>query len=193
VNEYKRRHRVAPLWLAILLTIPIGGGAYGVFCSSRVDRIAGGPMFCVFGYLLLALYVNTARVHVNWEGIRAGHGPLPLAPGLKPVSHTEVARVYVRHAWMVTKGGGYPYLAAGVEKRDGTWMDLSKVEISDAEVWAEAREIALALCRPDPVVEIFERNPPKLDWKAAMPIFLWGGAVVACFIWGAFAEITFHR
>ena len=190
MNEYFRNYRVVPLWSAILLTIPVGMGVMGIAHEGFKDLVAGGPIFFLFAYGLVAVYINRAFVRVNREGIQSGVGPVPLAPAFTPVPRGEITKVYVRHAWMPTKSGSINYLAAGVQRTDGRWLDLSQPMIADDLVWREAAAIALALAWPLRIEEL-RGLPPKKDWAAARFVWYWGGAILAGIAWGCAVEFWF--
>lgn len=152
------------------------------------DALAGGPLFLLFWYLLAGAYCNRYWVRVTWEGVTQGHGPVPFGRDMEPVLRSDVAKVYVRHAIQPSRFGSHAYLAAGIEKTDGSWMDLSPLPLEDDKVWLEARAIAGALAWPYPVVELWGR-PPKLDWGAARPLLYWSAAIFAAFGWGIIVEL----
>lgn len=177
------------MWVAVILTVPLALGTANVFRAGwSTNATAGLPLLILFWYLLAAVYANRYWVHVTWEGITQGHGPVPIGPALPPTHRSDVARVYVRHAILSGRFGSHPYLAAGVEKTDGTWMDLSPLPMEDEKVWAEARAIAAALAWPYPVEELWGR-PRKFDWGAAKPILYWGAALFGGFCWGLGVEL----
>ncbi|HEU0123851.1 MAG TPA: hypothetical protein VFQ91_25185 [Bryobacteraceae bacterium] len=189
MQEYSHNSRVLPVWVAVILTVPLALGTADVFGPGwSKDAAAGLPLFIVFWYLLGAIYCNRYWVRVTWEGITQGHGPVPFGPAPPLTPRSDVAKVYVRHAVLSGRFGSHPYLAAGVEKIDGSWMDLSPWPMEDEKVWAEAKAIADALAWPYPVAELWGR-PPKMDWGAAKPVLYWSCAVVAGFCWGLCVEL----
>jgi hypothetical protein len=101
-----------------------------------------------------------------------------------------VAAVYVRRAAMPTRSGAVPYLAAGVQRMDGRWLDLTEPLIADERVWAEAREMAAVLGKS--VTEGWERAP-KADWRQSRVAWYWIGAVLAGILWGCFVELALRR
>jgi hypothetical protein len=190
VKEYYRIHRLMPLWFTILLAIPISLGVWGLAREGYDEMIAGGPVFLLLGYVLVAGFVNRMSIHVDSHGVRTGLGPLPLAPDAEPVSYEEIVKVYVRHASRPTKSGNIVYLAAGVERTDGRWVDLSQPMLKDAEVWQEAAAIAVALNWALPVEELWG-GPPKPDWGLTRGAWYWVGAILAGIGWGCLVQLWF--
>jgi hypothetical protein len=184
---YERTHRLAPWWLVVILALILGVGTMGVARAGKWDAVAGLPVFAIFWYGWAVAAVNRARVRVDWEGVRTELGPLPVGAVTEGVKAWEVARVYVRHAWMPTKSGSIEYLAAGVERADGRWMDLSAPLGKDEEAWNDAREIARALSWARGVEELWGK-PRKMDWKAARPVWIWAGAFLAAIAWAVYVE-----
>lgn len=188
-GRHVRTYRLAPLWACIVMTLPIGAGTCSILRDWGYDALAGGPLFAIFWYALLAGYLNRTRVQVSWEGVQAECGPIPVMPRPERVHFSEIRRVYVRQAFMPTKSRAIPYLAAGVERTDGRWMDLSEPLISEERVWAEARDIARALSWSRPIEELSGR-PKKMDWMAGRFLLYWVGAAMAAFTWGAYVEFA---
>lgn len=192
MSAYLRAHRIAPLWAMCVLSVPILAGTYSIVREGFWECVAGGPLFLTFGYALAVGFVTRVQVQADWRGVRISYGPLPVAPKPEDVPHSDVVKVYVRHATMPTRTGSIPYLAAGVQRRDGRWVDLSQPLLDDATVWKEAAEIARALAWPRPVEELRGRAP-RSDWNAARAVWYWGGAVTAGFLWGCVTEMWLRQ
>lgn len=190
--EYLRIHRMAPVWTLIFMTAVIGLAAAAIARSGFWDTVAGVPVFGVLFYGLAIAWVNRVRVEVDWRGARITCGPLPAIPRPPEVGFQDVEKVYVRHAQMPTKSGSIRYLAAGLQRKDGRWVDLSEPLIPDEEVWREAWRIARALSWPRGVVEL-HGLPPRMDWQAANGVWYWAAAFLAGLGWGVFVEFWLRR
>jgi hypothetical protein len=164
----------------------------GIVRNGFWDIVAAAPIFAVVFYGLTIAWVNRVRVEVDWWGARITCGPLPAMPHAPFVSFQDVEKVYVRHAQMPTKSGSIRYLAAGLQRKDGRWVDLSEPLIPDEEVWREAWRIARALSWPRGVVEL-DGLAPRTDWQAAHGVWYWTGAFLASLGWGVFVEFWLRR
>ena len=187
---YERSYRLAARWKAVVMTAILAFATWQVAGEGRRQVVAGAPLFAVYVYGLAVLWRNRVRVQVDAEGARVEIGPVPSAPRTEPVPAAEVAAVYVRRAAMQTRSGVVPYLAAGVQRSDGRWLDLTEPLIADDHVWAEAREMAAVLGKS--VTEGWAR-PPKADWSQSRVAWYWTGAVLAGILWGCFVELALRR
>jgi hypothetical protein len=187
---YERSYRLVARWIVIFMTMFMGMATWGVASEGMWEMVAGGPVFAVLWYALAVGALNRTRVRVDGAGVAIGNGPLPVAPAVEFVPAAEVATVYVRHAVMPTRTGAVPYLAAGVERRDGRWVDVTEPLIADERVWAEAREMAAVLGRG---VEERWGRAPKTDWKQMRMVWYWTGAVLAGILWGCYVELVLRR
>lgn len=188
MNEYFRIHRLVPLWAALLITIPVSLGILGIAHEGFHETLAGGPLFLLFAYALAGGYLNRVSVRVNGQGVSSALGPVPLAPAQPPVALGDIVKVYVRHASRPTRSGSIPYLAAGVERADGRWLDLSEPMMADDLVRREAHAIAAALAWQRPVEELWGA-PPTRDWISMRGVWYWLGAVLAGMAWGCAVEV----
>lgn len=187
---YTTEHRLTDRWMAIIII-----GFYMIAVAILVregirDVVAGLPLFALLGYGTAAAFRNRIRVVVNREGIRVENGPLPVQPATPTVERAQVARVYVRHAYMPTRFGGVFYLAAGVERSDGTWLDLSAPGIPDEDVWRRANQIARSLEWSGPVEELHGRAP-KADPRGTRVAWYWTAAGLGAMLWGCAVEVLF--
>ena len=122
-------------------------------------------------------------------GVARGAGPLPVAPKPDLIRFDQVRRVYVRHAIIRLKANSLPYLAAGIERIDGRWLDLSVPRLEDAVVRREAAEIAAAPSWPRPVEELTGAAPsPELSEMRA--VWYWGAALLASILWFCLFEFA---
>lgn len=192
MTVYERQARLVPRWFVGVLAGVLAVGTAGIWVAGEWDRLAGAPMMALFWYGWAIAAVNRTRVSVDRRQVEAAQGPLPVGAGRTAVPAGEVARVYVRHAWMPTRTGAVPYLAAGVERRNGRWLDLVTSMEKGVDAWREARAIADALGTPDPVVEL-RGGPPVRDWQAMRVVFLWTGAFVGAMLWGLYVEEFLRR
>lgn len=179
MDEYSDSYRLFPLWAVLSLTIPVGLGAWGISAARYTDTLAGTPLFALFAYGLAIGYVNRAWVRVGANGVTAGFGPLPC--GLQPdwVPRDEVAKVYLRYVQTARAR----YWAAGVERTDGRWLDLTDPLATSDVVKKRAEAIAIALQWTEPIA-ILRGQPPAYDRRAAAVWLLWGGLVTSAFVWG---------
>ncbi len=187
---FERSYRLAARWKAAVMTAFLVFATWQVASEGRRQVVAGAPLFAVYVYGLALLWGNRVRVRVDAAGARVEIGPVPSAPRTEPVPAAEVAAVYVRRAAMPTRSGAVPYLAAGVQRNDGRWLDLTEPLIADERVWAEAREIAAVLGKS--VTEGWARAP-KPDWRQSRVAWYWTGAVLAGIGWGCFVELALRR
>ena len=180
MDEYSSSYRLYPLWAVLVLTIPVGLGAWGVTAASYADTLAGTPLFALFVYGLAVGYVNRGWVTVRAEGVTAGFGPLPC--GVQPVwvAREEIANIYVR--WV--EAAKTPHWAAGIEHSDGQRIDLTDPLASAEAVRETAQEIALALGWTEPI-QITKGAAKTL----AMPWLLWGGLLIAATAWAVLKSI----
>lgn len=183
---------MAPVWALTFLTAFLMMATVSIVRSGFWDIVAGAPIFAVIHYALAVAWVNRVRVRVDWQGARITCGPLPAMPHAPIVGFQDVEKVYVRHAQMPTKSGSIPYLAAGIQRKDGRWMDLSEPLIPEEQVWQEAWQIARALSWPRGVVEL-HGLPPRMDWQSANGVWYWAGAFLAGLGWGVFVEFWLRR
>ncbi len=190
MTEYANSYRLFPLWAVLLLTIPAGLGSWGISASSYVDRMAGTPLFLLFGYGLAVGYLNRRWVRVNAEGVAAGFGPLPCGVHPDWVPRDEVRKVYVRYVNVSPKSGRAPYWAAGVERADGCWLDLSDPLAPSGEIREAAQELAAALEWPEPI-ELVRSMPTVFDRRRVTgPLLLWSGLVMAALVWAVYIELS---
>ena len=187
---YSTEHRLTERWKALVFI-----GLYTIAVAMLLregirDVVAGLPLFAVLGYGIAVSFRNRIRVVVNREGIQIENGPLPVQPATPTVERAQVARVYVRHAYMPTRFGGIFYLAAGVERTDGTWLDLSATGLPDETVWQQAHSIARSLEWRAPIEELRGR-PPKADPVGQRVVWYWTGAGLASILWGCAVQALF--
>jgi hypothetical protein len=187
MNESVHSFRVAPLWAVLVLTIPAGVAAWGVVAAGYAGSLAGTPVMALLAYGLAAGYVNHIRVRAGAEGVTAEVGPLPVGMHAVWVPREEIARIYVRRAVMAAKPQPMRYLAAGVERADGRWLDLTEPLAPAESVLANAREMAAALDWGEPV-EVLEEDPPGPNENQAAPWRLWAGLLAGGFVWAVYAE-----
>lgn len=187
---YSTEHSLTERW-KVLVFIAFYTIAVAILVREGTrDVLAGLPLFALLGYGTIAAFRNRIRVVVNREGIRVGNGPLPVQPATPTVERAQVARVYVRHAYMPTRFGGFFYLTAGVERTDGTWLDLSATGLPDATVWQQARQIARSLEWHGSIDELRGRAP-KVDPAGQRVIWYWTGACLASILWGCAVQVLF--
>ena len=180
MDEYSSSYRLYPLWAVLVLTIPIGLGASGVSTARYADTLAATPLFALFVYGLAVGYINRAWVRVTPEGAGTGFGPLPC--GVQPVwvDREEIAKIYVR----LIESSEAPRWAAGIERTDGHWVDLTDPLAPAETVRESAQEIALALQWEEPI-EIVREKPASAGSKLTLPLFLWGSLLIAATLWAA--------
>jgi hypothetical protein len=176
MDEYSSSYRLYPLWAVLLLTIPVGLGAWGLSSARYADTLAGTPLFALFVYGLAVGYINRAWVTVTAEGVATGFGPLPC--GVQPVwvAREEVEKIYVR---LVESSETTPHWTAGVERTDGQRLDLTDPLAPGESVRESAQEIALALQWQEPI-EIVRGKPGS---RLGVPLLLWGSLVAAAAVW----------
>ncbi len=187
---YSSEHRLAERWKVLAVI-----GFYTVATFAAVHEgpreiIGGLPLFALTGYGLAAALRNRIRVLVKNGQIQVENGPLPVEPPTPPVDRAQVARVYVRHAYMPSRSGGGFYLAAGVERTDGTWLDLSAPGLPDEMVWEQARQIARSLEWPRAIEELRGRAP-KTDPRGTRVVWYWAGAGLGVILWGVAVHAVF--
>lgn len=188
MEEYTDSYRLYPLWAMLLLTIPVGLGAWGVSAARYSDTLAGTPLFVLFAYGLAVGYMNRAWVRVTAEGVETGFGPLPC--GVQPawVPRQEVAEVYVRFVSVSARSGQSPYWAAGVQRTDGQFVDLTDQWAPLEEIQQSAQEIAATLQWTAPI-QLLRGSPPYGDPRRTAPLLLWSGLVAAAIVWAALKRI----
>jgi hypothetical protein len=179
MDEHSSSYRLYPLWAVLLLTIPVGLGAWGVSAARYADTLAATPLFALFVYGLAVGYVNRAWVRVTAEGVGTGFGPLPC--GVQPVwvDREQIAKIYVR---LVESSETTPRWAAGVERTDGQWVDLTDPLAPGESVRESAQEIALALQWEEPIAIV--RGQPATA-GSRLPWLLWGSLLIAATLWAA--------
>jgi len=183
MNEYRQSYRVFPLWAVLLLTIPVGLGVWGVSAARYSDAVAGTPLFALFAYGLAVGYANRMGVNVTASGVAKAFGPLPCGAQPEWVPREEIAKVYLRYVYVSGKSGRAPYWAAGVERTDGRWVDLSDPLAPVEAVRGMAVEMAQALEWTEPIA-VLRGQPAAYDRKHVMPWLLWGGLVAGALVWG---------
>ena len=192
MTEYFRSRRPVPLWLVLGMAIAIAPEIQRNLRPGGTRLIAMVSILGVAAYAVASGCLNRTWVRVNWQGVARGAGPLPVAPNPDLIRFDQVRRVYVRHAIMRLKATSVPYLAAGIERIDGRWLDVSAPRLEDAVVRREAAEIALALACPRPVEELTGEapSPEQSEMRAA---WFWGGAVLASIVWFCAVEFGLAR
>lgn len=183
MDAFVREHRLVPRGPAAVVAVFFAIGTVSLVREGAREMVAGLPMVALMAYGLAAALLNRVRTQVDSRGLAVVNGPVPVAPASPVMPRGEVAKVYVRHAVLPSKTGPIPYLAAGVQRADGRWYDVSDPILDDAGVWREARELAAALQWNGPVEELWG-TPPTRDWKAMRPIWYWTGAVLGAMAWG---------
>lgn len=190
MDEYRDSYRVTPLWAVLVLTIPVGLGAWAIAAAGYVDSLAGTPLFAMFAYGLAVGYLNRVGVRVTAAGVEKWFGPLGAGVAPHYVDREEIAKVYVRYVYKTAKSGQAPYWAAGVERTDGVWVDLTNPLATTEAVRGAAVEIARALEWQEPIA-VLRGNPAKWERKEMVtPYLLWGGAATAALVWGVYVELT---
>ena len=189
MSEYAHSYRLFPLWAVLVLTIPVGFGAWGVSAAGYVNTLAATPLFALFAYGLAIGYVNRANVRVTPDGLVASFDPLPCGAPPEWVPRDEIVRVYLRYVYVSAKSGSASYWAAGVERADGRWLDLSDPLLPPEAARETAQEIALALEWTEPIA-ILRGMLPVPDRRMLSPLLLWGGTLAVAFLWGIYVELT---
>jgi hypothetical protein len=187
---YSSEHRLTERWKALAVTGFYTVATIAVVHEGPREIIGGLPLFALLGYGLAAALRNRIRVVVQNGRIQVENGPLLVEPPTPTVERAEVAQVYVRHAYMPSRSGGGFYLAAGVERSDGTWLDLSAPGLPDEEVWRRARQIALSLEWPGAIAELRGRAP-KADPRGTRVVWYWAGAGLGAMLWGVAVQAVF--
>jgi len=184
MDEYSSSHRLYPLWAVLSLTIPIGLGAWGVSAARGMNTLAGTPLFALFAYGLAVGYLNRVWVRVTADGISTGFGPLPC--GVHPiwVARDDIAKVYLRLIPVAADSEQTPHWAAGVERIDGQWFDLTDPLAAAEAVRESAQEIALTLQWTEPI-QLLRAAPPNDYPKRSIPLRMWGALVAAAIVWAA--------
>ena len=190
MESYSTERRFTERWKVLAVT-----GFYVVATIAAVHEgpreiIGGLPLFALTGYGLAAALRNRIRVVVDSGRIQVENGPLLVEPPTPTVERAQVARLYVRHAYMPSRTGGGAYLAAGVERSDGTWLDLSAPGLPDETVWEQARQIARSQEWPGAVEELHGRAP-KADPRGTRVVWYWTGAGLAAMLWGVAVQAVF--
>lgn len=193
MDEYTSSYRVWPLWAVLLMTIPAGLGIWGIAAAGYVDTLAGAPMFALLTYALAAGYLNRAHVRVSVEGVTAWQGPLPAGVQPQFVGREEIARVFIRYVHMSPRSGQAPYWAAGVERRDGVWVDLTDPLAGTEVVRSAAAEIAQALEWEEPIAVIRQQAQVFDRWRIGSPLLLWAAAFGAALAWGLYVEWSMRK
>lgn len=189
MDAYRREHRLAPQRPVRFIALFYAFAVWMIIREGPRELIAGAPLFAVLGYALAAGLFNSVRTRAGSTGIAVDFGPLPVAPAPAPLPRDEVAKVYVRHTVMPTRTGGIPYLAAGVQRTDGRWYDLTEPLLDDAAVWRDAQALSIALQWPAPVEELWGA-PPRRDWQAMRAVWYWTAATIGSIAWGCLAPFV---
>jgi hypothetical protein len=190
MESYSTEHRLTERWKALAMAGFYTVATVAVVHEGPREIIGGLPLFALLGYGLAAALRNRIRVVVDSGRIQVENGPLLIEPPTPTVERAQVARVYVRHAYMPSRTGGWAYLAAGVERSDGTWLDLSAPGLPDEDVWRRANQIARSLEWPGPVEELHDRAP-KADPRGTRVVWYWTAAGLGAMLWGCAVQVLF--
>lgn len=178
--------------MAIAAGAMLAIGYWSVAAKGKWEALGAGPLFLVLAYGVVTGTVNRDWVRAGAGGVRTEFGPLPAGIPAREARREEIVRVYVRKGLLPGKHRLVPYLAAGVECRNGQRMDVTKPELPDAVVRQEAAELAAALGWRGPVEEVAEAKPElNLRWGKAM--WLWAAVMAAATGWGCFVHLSLRR
>ncbi len=188
-GEYFRSEQLLSARVAIAAGAMLALGYGGVAAKGKWEALGAGPLFLVLAYGIAAGTVNRDRVRAGAGGVRTEFGPLPAGIPAREARREEIVRVYVRKGLLPGKHQMVPYLAAGVECRDGRRLDVTQPQLPDAVVRQEAAELAAALGWRGPVEELAEAKPElNLRWGKAM--WAWAGAMAVAAGWGCFVQLS---
>ena len=120
----------------------------------------------------------------------------PLSGGGKPslATATEVVRWYVRLVIVPARYGATKFHAAGVELTDGRWIDVLAPYETKEEAWSAVSKASLVFGGGSPLPVVMVGGlPRKRDWRGALVVFAWGGAVIVALLLGMWLEVSRYR
>jgi hypothetical protein len=80
-------------------------------------------MFAMFGYFAFGILLNKTHTRINSSLIEMKYGPLQGAGGPDSIQRDQIAQCYYRYLVIPTRSGSMKFYAAGIETKDGMWLD----------------------------------------------------------------------